>query len=1140
MSADSNSGRFPKKYSTSTNKSNPLANTNSPRTKNARSLTTGSKVSAPKPINLPSLRHEHASTFGSPDSTSSLGSLNSSSSNIHGSSPHNISSSHPISNITGTTTTTTTTATTSTSTIPTTRWGSPGSLFPSQTSQQKSSMINHHDSGRKESDVIPSNSSPSTSSSSSLPASHSTETNALDTSPTDHDRHNTTTLSSPPPPSSAWSVPSSVSSSKNASESSDFHTTIEIVTPKPLSSPRNERAKVIVSHHAKPTEIPMPFTEASEPSSMSWDEMVSEEMDFSISVVEFADGTKMPVDDQNDTEVLDNDNQGNENEDHQTLQQQPVLPSDRFTEDYDRSYPPKRRPSEHQTTQQFKSSSYRHQDRYHHHEQYSTDRYTSTTRTTHGKWNTERRESVHSTHSSGSGHYPLRERRPSSSSSTNGNVAWNNGPPFEQRRLSQDRPYHLGSPPPTRLLVRRRGDSTTTSDHDHYHHHSSVTTTTSSSSLYTASDDRPPEMAAAQREAMLTAAEQAKKRREADEAERQAAAERARQKALALAPPLPQLPKTEEVSSHVPSSTKTASTLPPSEKENKVGNEHELVNNTKTITILSKKDTLQDLEKGADKDKKDQLENQQLDISDTKTISAVSDNAPVAIEETKEYAQITQSKEYQNWHSQVKDVTPMIPTILKKQQPLQQQQQRQLDKQQEEQQPISSPQQQQDKEQEEQPSQPEPAAVSSPSSARITTTMTATGYSVDTAKQPPRELTEDEKSWEQYVNKMKTPSTSDHHDKESTTVMDWSSYAVRLQKKSKPKQDSTLSTATESVEKSVQNNETSPRRRGDRNEDEPIVTNNKESSPVLTTLSWPERTDHPPAAVDETSPPEKDLKDANNVPSTTSPPVVKNRRFTNPNSRLRQAHSPIFPDVIERLAATKPASLQFMVNPDESDDDLILDRKKGLMEKVVQEEEIKPTTTKASQQLLQKQVLPGKDGIVESVISSPPPSLYPHGFPVPDMSLPSVSSPPSYYDLQHHPSIPNNIHYPVLMYPMRLPSTHVISNSSPTNSTGSQAVGVYLLPPGQNPLITRTPTTTSTTSNGIMVSEKERPRHHHHHRQHVGSEGSWRDRGHSTSFHQGSWRQRRHQGSFHGRRRGGSYHQQQQNGPQLEPSSAPL
>ncbi|SAM02130.1 hypothetical protein [Absidia glauca] len=433
MATDSTTGRFPKKYNNN--------NSNSPRSTHARLLATGSKVSAPKPVNLPSLRHEH--NKGSPDSSASspCGSDNSS---LHSNNNNGgmISGTH--------------------------RWGSP---LHSTT----------NDSGSE----LSKNSA---------------------TSP------DSTTGAAPlPSATSAWAT---FSSTRKSNAPMDDHTEPEPESKSSVSppKPKNEHVKVTVSHHAKAVEIPMPFTQASELSTMSWDEMVSEEMDFAVSVVNLDDQTQTSLDDPSANHSDDNDDKRSQQH------QQHVSPSDRFTDDYDRGYLHTRRRHDDLYNANPTRGSYRdrQQDRFnhhpHHHDSYSNN---NDHRPAYGKWNADRR---------GSGHTVTHGRRSSNGSNHSGASGSASATSPHQRRPSQDR-----SPPTIPTLLRRPHDTT-------------ATTTSNDASLYavtSSKDDRPPDIVAAQRKAMTTAAEMAKRRREADEAERQAAAERARQKALALAPPPP-------------------------------------------------------------------------------------------------------------------------------------------------------------------------------------------------------------------------------------------------------------------------------------------------------------------------------------------------------------------------------------------------------------------------------------------------------------------------------------------------------------------------------------------------------------------------------------------------------------------------
>lgn len=235
--------------------------------------------------------------------------------------------------------------------------------------------------------------------------------------------------------------------------------------------------------------------------------MVSEEMDFAVSVVNLDDQAEAPSDDPLTNVSDDNDDKNSQHH------QQHVSPSDRFTDDYDRGYLHTRRRHDDLYNANPARGSYRQQDRFnhhpHHHDSYSNS---NDHRPSYGKWNADRR---------GSGHTATHRRRSSNGSNHSGASGSTSATSPQQRRPSQER-----SPPTITTLLRRPHDTTTTAN-------------ANDASLYAASskDDRPPDIVAAQRKAMTTAAEMAKKRREADEAERQAAAERARQKALALAPP---------------------------------------------------------------------------------------------------------------------------------------------------------------------------------------------------------------------------------------------------------------------------------------------------------------------------------------------------------------------------------------------------------------------------------------------------------------------------------------------------------------------------------------------------------------------------------------------------------------------------
>ncbi|KAI8994744.1 hypothetical protein BDB01DRAFT_207887 [Pilobolus umbonatus] len=213
----------------------------------------------------------------------------------------------------------------------------------------------------------------------------------------------------------------------------------------------------------------------SDPNHTSWDEMANDDADFSVDVVEFDDGTKIVVDEE-------------------------VSPAERFTEDYDRTYPPQRQNVHDRTYKYRRPEEAGYNSRY----QYENRR-----RSTESAGNEDKRHSSEK----------WNNRR---DSTDNKNVAWGRRPSHDRKNI-----------PPTTLLQRPRKTSDNPRyepSHDTQDSHSSVKIVHEPKD-----DERPPEITVAQREVMLTAAERAKKRRDEEEAEFEAARERARQKAAALA-----------------------------------------------------------------------------------------------------------------------------------------------------------------------------------------------------------------------------------------------------------------------------------------------------------------------------------------------------------------------------------------------------------------------------------------------------------------------------------------------------------------------------------------------------------------------------------------------------------------------------
>ncbi|KAI8071646.1 hypothetical protein BC940DRAFT_293354 [Gongronella butleri] len=449
MSSDLNAGRFTKKYGNTSN----FSSSSSRPVKSARILASGSKVSAPKPVNLPSLRHEHASHASfSPSGTPDPGSA--------GSPPH----------ATGLST------------------ASPSAAGASSAAAALSSASKWQ-----------------TFAKCSSPGKDSADGASIDSAKSSGDHP----ASSSPP--SAWAnAKSSTSSSSTTTNNTDFPTAAESsstaknpitatsITTVPATATSCAK-QMIVSHHGKPADLPMPFSEESKPSNMSWDEMVSEDYDFEVAVVEFADGTKVNVESKKEEEP----------EEHMPawgLGDARKMAGDLPPSRHYAPIPPLAQPRRPSITTKWGQTQQQQQQ-----QPPATSPRSPPMRDRHGSFF---RGNVH-------------DRRPSNTDST-----WSNDSSSSQQQQQRAYSTRLSNPavaPHAPMAANAPSSSTSTSSNasarhpDRYH------------AANATGDERPPEIAAAQREAMHSAAEQARRRREADEAERQAAAERARQKALALA-----------------------------------------------------------------------------------------------------------------------------------------------------------------------------------------------------------------------------------------------------------------------------------------------------------------------------------------------------------------------------------------------------------------------------------------------------------------------------------------------------------------------------------------------------------------------------------------------------------------------------
>ncbi|OZJ02604.1 hypothetical protein BZG36_04276, partial [Bifiguratus adelaidae] len=282
-----------------------------------------------------------------------------------------------------------------------------------------------------------------------------------------------------------------------------------------------------------------------------WDEVY-----FDAPILELADGTTVKIA-AADEEGLTQEGRNAAQAAEDAFTNEPVAPSDRFSEDYDRAYPPQLRPVTSGSGRQVMENR---DNRDQHLEYARRDRYPPKL------YDHERRDERDSYGRRSSG--PRREsmendrigyndgyRRPrgiSSGRHEHDSLGYRNrshdrdapswGPDERQRRFEEHRRHVHDHPNDASLDGHLQGNH----NYDARDHapNSSLTLRRGSSEaqrqLIPDKDglvdlERPPSVTAAQRELMQTAAEKAKKRREEEETEYIAARERARQKALALA-----------------------------------------------------------------------------------------------------------------------------------------------------------------------------------------------------------------------------------------------------------------------------------------------------------------------------------------------------------------------------------------------------------------------------------------------------------------------------------------------------------------------------------------------------------------------------------------------------------------------------
>lgn len=840
FTSPSSNNNPPKKYP-GTPKSPLTTNSTAGNNRNllARQRLLSSKVSAPRPINLPSLRKEHAvgtEVLSSSPSTTSHG------------------------------------------------WGSSASSSPSNSFTQPSEL---------ESKVKSTTDLNTTSFSPTLdpaenpvkidPKSNSNKSNIT---PTKADL-----ASSPPPPpppsqpsttTRAWAIPAKTQATVQ-STSTDFPTAAEAAT--------NNKKKSSVYDDKEYLKYA-----SSDPNHTSWDEMVSEDLDeeFSVDVVEFDDGTKVQID---------------------GAAEESVNPSDRFTEDYDRSYPPSKTHHSgdimdhghgHHASSNYKPNYRRSEDHGYNNTRYNNsvhgyDNRRHSSSTTHDRYNNNhrRRESADS-----NGHNTNRrlsyDKKSSGTSSSSSHHGINNNSNNSNNTTS----YH-----PTLLQrPRRLSEQSFRSDHsreDAYHleHHTNPLQIIPEPSTSTV----PPvveEITAAQREVMLTAAERAKKRRDEEEAEFEAARIRARQKADALAEKarLEAAKKEKEKESVKEEKVEPTNATKPLEKKSS--------KDTTVKTVLKKKDSVSPEPTAAAVPTTPRTSSTIIDTS--KPWNLVAANKKVTIEKRPKAEPPVVEKEKEPKEPEKEKEAPK-PVVEKKEPP-----------------------------------------------------------KFDKDGNP---LTEDEQNWEMYVSRIKSDTTDKSAPKAETNSNAWASFATRLQQSVVDKQiafeakhkaavaekekeiaaaaAAAAAASTTTVVEEIQYNEIEktdtaashhPNNYGKvqsrgwtRNDEEhgghsfgERSGRGRGSSDRSTRGS---RTAHgvnrrhlerlPYDVNEHEKEPAPVIKEIlKHEPVTNTPSnVSKKSRLTN---LLKESTSPIFPDAIQKLVGKKPANISFMIDMDESDKDITM------------------------------------------------------------------------------------------------------------------------------------------------------------------------------------------------------------------------
>ncbi|KAF7723636.1 hypothetical protein EC973_001778 [Apophysomyces ossiformis] len=1030
-------GAMSKKYPGSPK--SPIANSNTSGNRNgnntrARLLT--SKITAPRPINLPSLRRENAWSE-TPTTTA-----------------------HPPVN---------------------TGWGSP-STSPFTSPQTKQTEI--------KSTSINSSPEQSTTSPTSNKNQNANVSPTLPKSPQHHESPLSPT--SPPQLTRAWAVPSNPSTIPST-DPDDFPSTTESATVR----------KENVKDQKQETDPD------AEPRHATWDEMVSEDLDFSVSVVEFADGTKVKVDTGEDGEDVHKQKEDQQDE------SEVVSPSDRFTEDYDRSYPPQLRSVRGDQTRSAADDHGRHGERgggYYKPQRYekwrnnfeegrengslppryaqSYDRRMSSERSdmrgNHSNdFPSDRRPSNTSSERSAWGkHFGHDHTRRDSPTTGETERGWGRGRGRYDSRGNQEA---KGGFHPTLLQrSRRMSDQSALSEHSRDESRRSYSADTQDASNGKAStseanttkvqddsEERPPELSAAQREVMLTAAERAKKRRDEEEAELEASRERARQKAMALAEQCGNKSTKSVANKNDKSgSSETAETSAPKTiQEEKKQDERRAPKTSPAPSKPSDQPT-------ADSDNEISTivahENPSINLAATTQVDNVSDSKTGETKKQEANEGMVEAKE----HGDVTETGDEGKSGL--------------------------------------------------DSSAVT---------VDT---PPKKatfpMTEDDENWEQYVSQLKdsnSPTVS-----VNTTVNAWNSYASRLQKVTNERRQVLLRTAghadatvevhdyqretrlhpsrepvqprsargvrsnreenqgrgirgvgKESSDRSNRDVDSRPARGGGnraetavswrRRSDKPaagtserpnekqedaiekhvrdIASSNTEDQPLFATIETLSEKELPSEQVTK----EADIQEqprleeeANEVSQPSTAPVVQNTigkeaKQKKKRSKLHKSSSPIFPEAVERVALKKLSSISFMIDREESDLDITTLKKALVANKAdtATEPEIRESIAES----------PGSPSIHQNDAKNVP-SAEPGSYPTEngvrkDYLANTVGSPVAdrHYPFPDPRAVSSNPNFPFLVYqfPNTMPFGVRPEQGFVPNKHQQHPASIYLVPPQQ-------------------------------------------------------------------------------------------